>query len=467
MSRRLLLLPHLGMGDMLVLRGMVAALCDSCDRVLVVGLRKYRRSLECLFEDLAPKVALALVDSAADISPSFGAGSEILDAFQRDGYTPLLLGDHGSAADWRALDPLWPRALYLDAGLDPGLAMSRFALPESRADASKDTLAKVRHITGGKSYVLVHDDSARQLLLPDDYTDDEETVILHVDDARFASDNIFDYVDVIKHAKHLHAIDSCFALLADLAGLGTPTTVHAYTKDHSMPDIYHPPGRVRILRQPPQRGAYGAHLVPKDDEFGRALRAAFRHFAALQDLMRPTRGAWYPCGSYLMGPASMEYDLSMHAKQVLLYEHLRGKRNVLEIGVHGGHSLLMALLASPDSHVTCIDICGWEHTERCVEYLQAQFPGRVTLLVGSSRDVLPLVRGRFDVVHVDGDHSYEGAKFDMEQAYRLSGPDTVFVFDDYCGDIARAVDDLGLFDVIDVPSCSWNCLARRREKKSA
>lgn len=205
---------------------------------------------------------------------------------------------------------------------------------------------------------------------------------------------------------------------------------------------------------------YGKHLVSTNHEFGRALVNNWHHFVALQQLMEPTRQEWHPCGSYLMGPGSMNYDASMWSKQVLLFDSCKGKQDILEIGVHGGHSLLIALLANPHARIIAVDTCQYSHTRPCVEYLQSQFPGRIQLCVGSSRDVLPSMKTEFDMIHVDGDHSYEGAKADMVDAHRLSKQNTLFVFDDYSHGIARAVNDLGLFKVVSIPGCAWsNCLA--------
>lgn len=113
----------------------------------------------------------------------------------------------------------------MQAGLDPDLMHTGFRLPKSRAAPSAAMLAEVRALCDGEPYVLVHDDAERPLLVPD-----SAFRVLHVDDPRFASHNIFDYVDVLRNARHLHAIDSCFALLVDLADLGTEVTVHVYAK---------------------------------------------------------------------------------------------------------------------------------------------------------------------------------------------------------------------------------------------
>jgi hypothetical protein len=210
--------------------------------------------------------------------------------------------------------------------------------------------------------------------------------------------------------------------------------------------------------------SYGIERVPTHTEFGRALVQNFHHFVALQEILALTRDQWHPCGTYLMGPDSMDYEPSMLPKQQVLFDQAKEKRSILEIGVHGAHSLLISLMANPDARITCVDICHWEHVEKCVSYLQTQFPDRIVFLKGDSRTVLPCLVGPFDMIHVDGDHSYEGAKFDMVQSHRLSHPLTSFVFDDYFDGIHRAVTELsGLFEVTFVPSCVWgNCLLRRR-----
>jgi SAM-dependent methyltransferase len=456
-AAKVVLLPHMGMGDMLVLRGMVGALCARHERVVVVGLRRYRDSLAALFD--LPNVAIALVDDAEDISPAFGCpDAAALKSFTDEGYSVLALGDHSGSGEWRALDPRsWKRALYLHAGMDPAL-MRDFELPKGRAPQAAAMLAKVRDIVGdGTPFVLVHDDPERSLRLPAELGD-ASVRVLHVDDARFASDVIFDYAEVLRAAAGVHAIDSCFAILAGLAAPGVPVTVHAYAKDASATGFE---DGWTVLRAPPARGLLGCDLLPADD-MGRALAGAWRHFVQLQAIMRATRHEWAGCGSYLMGPESMDYDPRVLPKQRALWSRAAGAGNVLEVGVHGGHSALLMLLASPGCRITCVDLCGWTHTAECVRYLQAQFPGRVTLLKGDSADVLPLIEGDFDLVHLDGEHTYEKAVVDIRESLRVSRPGATFVVDDYHDGVKRAVDGCEQLRIVEVPSCPWqNCVAVR------
>lgn len=211
---------------------------------------------------------------------------------------------------------------------------------------------------------------------------------------------------------------------------------------------------------------FGLSLVPSD-EVGTALRRGFRHFVELQKLMIPTMSQWYPCGGYMMRPGSMDYDPSMHPKQAALFAACKDARSVLEIGVHGGHSLLLALLANDTSAITCLDIGAYDHTLPCVRYLQNQFPGRVVYVQGDSSSVLPNVHATFDVVHVDGDRSYEGVRRDVVECLRLSHQNATFVIDDYYDGVKRAVDDIDALDVVRIPGCAWtNCVMRRRTAKT-
>jgi len=53
---------------------------------------------------------------------------------------------------------------------------------------------------------------------------------------------------------------------------------------------------------------------------------------------------------------------------------------------------------------------------------------------------LRMVGGKFDLIFIDGDHRYAGAKRDWENIQRFRGENTVIVFDDLhhcdgCGDV--------------------------------
>ena len=131
----------------------------------------------------------------------------------------------------------------------------------------------------------------------------------------------------------------------------------------------------------------------------------------------------------------------------------RFKRRMLEVGVNAGHSALLALSANPRLEYYGVDILVHRYTVDCVDFLTGEFPGRVHLYPGDSREVLPWLAERaeeldFDLFHVDGGHTDEVCLNDMTHCVRmgtglkgrhllLDDVHASWIFDIYCEFVAR------------------------------
>ncbi|MEO5616055.1 MAG: hypothetical protein ABIR04_14190, partial [Cypionkella sp.] len=94
-------------------------------------------------------------------------------------------------------------------------------------------------------------------------------------------------------------------------------------------------------------------------------------------------------------------------------------RTLFEIGVNGGHGILLQKHANPHLRCTGIDICQTVgagnpradiYCPVAMQWLQARFPGDMDFLVGSSALVLPdyIARhpdSRIDLLRIDGARS--------------------------------------------------------------
>ncbi len=132
---------------------------------------------------------------------------------------------------------------------------------------------------------------------------------------------------------------------------------------------------------------------------------------------------------------------------------VRFKQRLLEVGVNAGHSALLALSANRGLEYTGVDILTHRYTVECVDFLKGEFPGRVHLHPGDSREVLPWLAGRgddpgFDLFHVDGGHTDEVCLSDMTHCVRmargrkgrhllLDDVHASWIFDIYCAFVAR------------------------------
>jgi Methyltransferase domain len=136
-----------------------------------------------------------------------------------------------------------------------------------------------------------------------------------------------------------------------------------------------------------------------------------------------------------------------------VWRAVRFKERLLEVGVNAGHGALLALSSNPRLQYYGVDILAHAYTVECVDFLKGEFPGRVHLFPGDSREVMPWLANRaeelnFDVIHVDGGHTSEVCLSDVTHSIRMSQGakgrhlllDDVhasWIFDIYCEFVAR------------------------------
>lgn len=97
-------------------------------------------------------------------------------------------------------------------------------------------------------------------------------------------------------------------------------------------------------------------------------------------------------------------------------------KNILEIGFNIGSSCLGWLLSSPDTCVTAIDI---HYPLKSIEFIKNEFPGRFAFNNMDSKDLVyddvkNQLQNQFDLILIDGDHSYEAVVRDLENSLMLN-----------------------------------------------
>lgn len=124
-------------------------------------------------------------------------------------------------------------------------------------------------------------------------------------------------------------------------------------------------------------------------------------------------------------------------------------KNYLEIGVARGKHMLEILR---DKNIRYVGVDKWEHdttlqheVKKLEEYnTQEKWDGmykeallklepykdRASIIRGSSPDVLPTLVDKFDFIYIDGDHSYQGAKKDLELSLPLLKEGGKIIVDD-------------------------------------
>jgi predicted O-methyltransferase YrrM len=106
-----------------------------------------------------------------------------------------------------------------------------------------------------------------------------------------------------------------------------------------------------------------------------------------------------------------------------------------EIGFNAGFSSHALLEAHPDVRVISFDLCQHRSATTAKEIIDRRFPGRHTLICGDSRSSVPALKAsspalQFDLVFIDGGHTYEVAKADLLNMKELSSEKTAVIMDD-------------------------------------
>jgi hypothetical protein len=131
------------------------------------------------------------------------------------------------------------------------------------------------------------------------------------------------------------------------------------------------------------------------------------------------------------GFADSPPDPRHRAKRDRFRAAVDGRRRLLEVGVNGGHSALLALSENPTLEFHGVDICEHAYVKPAVAWLENEFPGRVFFYPGDCLTVLPsLVRRRLscDVFHVDGaKHTYYD---DIVNCSRMASAGSLVIVDD-------------------------------------
>lgn len=198
-------MPRLGLSEFLAIAPLVRDVSARATDVMLLAKRDHVRSLRSLFEDL-PNVRFTFVTA-------WDALQTVLVDMERHGYRVVPLPSFREACPYDLL------GLNVVTGVD-AIRVHR------RLDAEHALYRRVLEAVGHGSYVVIHHDDERRLrsaLLPRQYA------VVNVRDPQFRSPNIFDWLETIDKAAELHAIDSCFLLMADSFQLGARAYLHAYT----------------------------------------------------------------------------------------------------------------------------------------------------------------------------------------------------------------------------------------------
>jgi len=217
----LVLHTHTGLGDHLITNGMVHAFADRYDKVYVIHLNMFRESIEALYKGFNKIQTVSFPDKDINL-------------YQRDKISDLARDTNSELIT--IADPFihYPRRLVLDkdgnlvvvntpvnfdrqfyelAGMHFSIRYTNCKIP----DSNKRSREIYNDLSKGKDYVLVHNTSSQSNTgYPLDMTNSTNYKHLPIIEIKPGiTNNIFEFVDLIKNAKEIHTVGSFFHNLVD------------------------------------------------------------------------------------------------------------------------------------------------------------------------------------------------------------------------------------------------------------
>jgi hypothetical protein len=234
-GKKLLLLGHLGLGDIIIMNGLIRYKALFHEEVRLVVFAKYLDSVRFMFRDLV-NITYEPVLCEADISPNYAMviPQRLSDLVERDGYEYLPLGVHGRDAGWQSRAYDFAEAFYVQAGVPYDVRWSYGFILRDRA-REEELYERIVRALGTSTYRIIHDDPERSLLINRDLCG-SGAPLFHVATKEIGgaatwSSNIFDYALLIERAEEYHGMDSSFMLMLDLIrSKCSSINLHTYVK---------------------------------------------------------------------------------------------------------------------------------------------------------------------------------------------------------------------------------------------
>jgi hypothetical protein len=209
----------MGLGDHIICHAIVRHLAQD-DIVIVPVKRHYESSVKFMYsDDHRIKVVPFANDEDTNRYCNFMASQ---------GLRVIWNGDLGPAHEtWERSSSHWDQRFYEQMNLDFNLRWDNFKLPDNSFDW-KSLLNKRFRGAEPEDFVFLHYTSSKgEKKIHDDFLQDQYQF---VPDINF-TDNIFNYVGLLKNAREIHCINSGFLCLADSLNLKGKLHFHASTQD--------------------------------------------------------------------------------------------------------------------------------------------------------------------------------------------------------------------------------------------
>lgn len=231
----LVLHTHTGLGDHIITNGMAHSFSKDYDVVYVPHIKMFGESIRALYKEFELKIKTIelpdidinlngrhLIKNLVEETNSEYIG--ICDPYLH--YSKRLICNSEGKIEYKNLASNFERQFYELAGMHYSVRYGDCRIPDS-TDKSKEIYNK---LTDGKDFILVHNGSSQSTGYPLNIKQVSKYPELKIVEIKPGiTNNVFNFVDLIKHAKEIHVVSSSFYTIVDSMFNDTEATLYMHS----------------------------------------------------------------------------------------------------------------------------------------------------------------------------------------------------------------------------------------------
>lgn len=209
------ILPHLGLGDQIVLNGLIRHFAER-EKVITFAKRCHYPSVSFMYRDIPDRVQIIPLDTFTTDEMMEHVKGRLLalgvHSIPPPTFEQLVIGDYSKYINWVCM-------LYIQAGLNPNTMYKKFKV-------LRDLEREIK--PPPEPYIFVHDDKSRgrEIKVETDklVCRPKSGTLLPDGSYKFDDFNIFDYLSIIENASERHMMNSSFNWLVEIMEIGDKTS---------------------------------------------------------------------------------------------------------------------------------------------------------------------------------------------------------------------------------------------------
>jgi hypothetical protein len=248
-TKKLILFPHLELGDNLIFNGIVRYYCSIYSKVILVCKKNYYNQIKYMYSDLDNILFYNInrglgEDWNMNILSELYYDDEIRELYKKYNieFIPISLYKSRYNIERPEVNTDYPLYFFDELNLSYNIRYDNFKVIRNISN-EENIYNKLINIIGNK-YNIIIDDEKRDFIINDDIIKNKYPIFKlgnnsinknkNLDEIK--TDNIFDYIKILENAEEIHTIDSSIVLMIDLLNLNVKTYI--YKKYRPMPVIY-------------------------------------------------------------------------------------------------------------------------------------------------------------------------------------------------------------------------------------